>query len=532
MISNNSTTTIAIVKIINTQSPVGEGVHMKKIDMSTSYLDYFEEVIILVRYDSVEEVHNHAKRAVGKTIFELNESHSVLYSKSSVGDAFEKWFGKDKDSSSKPDIEEVGVELKATPFRKLKNGQYSAKERLVLNIINYNKVVEETFENSHFLYKNGKMEIAFYEYLKDTPKDQWSIYETIFYEMSRNKKDFEVIKNDWEKINSYILDGRAHELSESLTNYLSPCTKGASSKSVRSQPFSSTPAKQRAYSLKSSYMTSILRRYIFGKEESESIVINSFELKDNDIESIVLERFEPYIGWSINRLKSHFGIVKNSYQINYKIAAAILNLKGKYSESDSFEKVEEFEKASIKIKTVKFNEFNKNKESMSFPSFNFSELSRETWIDEEGEPSADWHNFLLDTRFLFFVVKTEGGQDIFKGVKFFSMPEADLQGPVRRVWEDTVNKINDGVVLKAVKWGGSTRIENNFISKSANLICHVRPHESKADYSQNGKHADMLPVDAKWFNRPDSSEYSSQWMTRQCFWLNNNYIEEQVKDLL
>lgn len=486
----------------------------------------------MVKYNSIEEVHNHAKKAVGKTVFELNESESVQYSKSSVGDAFEKWFGKEKDSSSKPDIEEVGVELKATPFIKLKNGQYSAKERLVLNIINYNDIAEETFEESHFLYKNSKIEIAFYEYLKDVPKDQWKIYETIFYEMSKNPKDFEIIRNDWEKITTYVRDGRAHELSESLTNYLSPCTKGASAKSVRSQPYSTIPAKQRAYSLKASYMTSILRKYIFGDEKSESIIRDKFELKTKDIESIVLERFEPYKGWSVDKLMSHFGIKNKSYQTNYQIAAAILNLKGKYGGSNSFDKVEEFEKASILVKTVKFNENGVNKESMSFPSFNFNYLSKETWIKEDGEPSAEWHNFLLDTRFLFFVVKEEDGLDVFKGVKFFTMPEEDLQGPVREVWEDTVDKINTGVELRAVKRGNKIRVENNFISKSDGMICHVRPHESKADYSENGRHADKLPVEAKWINKPDSPQYSNQWMTRQCFWLNNDYIKKQVKNLI
>lgn len=486
----------------------------------------------MVVYKSIEEVHNHAKKAVGKTVFELNESESIQYSKSSVGDAFEKWFGKEKDSSSRPDIEEVGVELKATPFKRLKNGQYSAKERLVLNIINYNDIAKETFEDSHFLFKNSKMEIALYEYLKDVPKDQWKIYETIYYEMSKNPKDFEVIKNDWEKITNYVKNGKAHELSESLTNYLAPCTKGASAKSVRSQPYSPIPAKQRAYSLKASYMTSILRKYIFGDETSESIVKNRFELKTKDIEEIVLEKFEPYIGWSIKSLKTHFGIEKDSYQTNYQIAAAILNLKGKYSGTESFVKVEEFEKASILVKTVKFNENNVNKESMSFPAFNFNELSNEVWVDEEGEPSAEWHNFLLDTRFLFFVVKTDNDKDIFKGANFFSMPEADLQGPVREVWEDTVKKINTGVELRPVKWGNTIRIENNFISKTDDMICHVRPHESKADYSKNGKYADKLPVKANWINKPASGKYSDQWMTRQCFWLNNSYIKEQVKELL
>ena len=97
-------------------------------------------------FNSVEEVHNHAKKAIGKTVFELNGNKTVSGSKSTVGDAFENSFGKKPDSSRGPDLPEVGVELKATPFHKLKKGQYSAKERLVFNIINYEEIASETFE--------------------------------------------------------------------------------------------------------------------------------------------------------------------------------------------------------------------------------------------------------------------------------------------------------------------------------------------------------------------------------------------------
>lgn len=484
------------------------------------------------RFKTVEDVHNHAKKSVGKTVFELNNYKSIRQTKSSVGDAFENWFGKKKDSSSKPDMEEAGVELKATPFKKLKNGNYSAKERLVLNIINYNDIVKETFEDSHFVFKNKRIELAFYEYLKDKPKDEWTIHETVLYEMSKNPKDYEIIKNDWEKITDYVRRGKAHELSESLTNYLAPCTKGTNAMSVRSQPFNDIKAKQRAYSLKGSYMTSILRKYIFGDETVESIVKNPFDLKEKDIETIVLERFAPYIGKSIPQLKKLFAIEGDSYQTNYRIAAAILDLKGNYKESEAFGKVEEFEKASIMVKTVTFNKNNVNKESMSFPAFKFTDLASEKWVNEEGEPEAEWHNFLFDTRFLFFVVKIVDGVQYFKGVKFFSVPENDLQGPIREVWEDTVKKLNEGIELKSVKWGKGLRISNNFINLSDDLICHIRPHETKADYSENGRYADQLPVKIKWKNKPDCSHYSDQWMTKQSFWFNNDYVKKQVSELL
>lgn len=486
----------------------------------------------MYKFNTKADVHNHAKVAEGKTMYELNGNKNLKSTKSSVGDAFEKWFGKEKDNQSKPDIEEVGIELKATPYKKLKNGNYSAKERLVFNIINYHSLAEETFEDSHFLYKNSLIEIAFYEYLKDIPQDLWTISHVILYEMNKNPIDYQIIKDDWEKIQSYVKNGDAHLLSESLTNYLSACTKGANSKSLRSQPFSSEMAMQRAYSFKSSYMTSILRKYIFGEEKTDSIIKDRIELAKKDIETIILERFEPYIGLSIEELKERFNI-RTSYHTNYLVAAAILNLKGSYTNSEAFKNVEEFEKASIVLKTVQFNEKNINKESMSFPSFRFSEIVEENWIDENGSPNSEWHSFLLDSRFLFFVVKRDSfGKNIFKGVKFFSIPQADLQGPIRFVWEDTVEKLKKGVILEAVPRGTSIQIRNNFIKKTDNQICHVRPHESLADYSENGKYADKLPAKVNWINKPQNSKYSNQWMTKQSFWLNNDYIREQVKDLL
>ena len=102
-------------------------------------------------YKTKEAVHNRAKEAVGKTLKELNNGAPVNQYKNSVGDAFEAWFGKIKDSDSKPDMEEAGVELKATPFKRLRVGNIVQKKRLVLNIINYEKVAEEQFEKLIFV---------------------------------------------------------------------------------------------------------------------------------------------------------------------------------------------------------------------------------------------------------------------------------------------------------------------------------------------------------------------------------------------
>ncbi len=490
----------------------------------------------MVEYKTKEAVHNRAKEAVGETLKELNNGAPVNEYKSSVGDAFEAWFGKTKDSDSKPDMEEAGVELKATPFKKLKSGKYSAKERLVLNIINYEKVAKEQFEESSFLYKNGTIELAFYEYVKDLKREEWKIEEAVLYEMKKNPVDYEIIKKDWHTINQYIREGRVHELSESLTDYLAPCTKGKSAKSVRKQPYSDIPAKQRAFSLKSGYMTSLLRKYILGDEKVESIIKDKFEIENKSIEDIVYDKFKPYFNWTIEKLCQKFNIESNSNKaINYRIASAILNLKGNNTSTDAFSNVEEFEKASIVVKTVNVKSNNEIAEDMSFHASKFNELIKEEWENSEGYPSASWHNFLLETRFLFFVVKDESKGPVFKGIKFFSMPEKDIEDTVRIVWEDTVKKLKNGVELQQryTKEGKPWKISSNFIKGSDELICHFKSHAGKADYRVNGKNADFLPAPIKWLNRPDDKEkYSDQWMTKHSFWINKRYIKEQIKDML
>ena len=43
-------------------------------------------------------------------------------------------------------------------------------------------------------------------------------------------------------------------------------------------------------------MTSILRKYVLGDEKIDSIVKNTFQLEENNLEDLVLEHFIPYVG--------------------------------------------------------------------------------------------------------------------------------------------------------------------------------------------------------------------------------------------
>lgn len=499
----------------------------------------------MVIYNSKEEVHNRGYDAVGKSISELmNEMNEKLAGKKAqVGYAWESWFGVESNSEAHADLPEVGIELKATGVKQTKNGP-SAKERLVLNIINYIEEYDSSFETSSFWLKNRYMELGFYGYDKTVDWKDWIILKSVLF--TYPEKDLLIIKDDWEKIHRYIKSGRAHELSEGLTMYLGACTKGVNKQSVRDQhPSLKAPkAMQRAYSLKSGYMTYLLRQYIFGDKEDthirtkpfqvgevfekyttdyqfESIIKDISILKNESLEQYILNKLYRYQGKTIEELAILFQIEKNQQKyfpksINAMLISRMLGLYGDIS------KTEEFFKANIQVKTINITNSKRMKESMSFPTFNFRELCVESW------ETSTFRDMLDSSKFFFIVFKENNkGEYVFQGGKFWSMPEYDLETIVKGAWQETVDTLNYGVKLVYEKG----RVKNNFIKASDNRIIHVRPHAAKASYMKNDtKNADELPVKAHWTNKPDT--YSEDWMTKQCFWLNNNYILEQIETLI
>lgn len=498
----------------------------------------------MVIYKTKEQVHNRALEAIGKTMTELMTSMPEKKSgkKSQVGDAWESWFGLDKNSIAGADLYEAGVELKATPFKVLNNGKRSAKERLVLNIINYIEEYDKVFETSSFWVKNQFMELGFYQYNKEVPWTDWKIIKAALFQFP--EKDLLIIKQDWELIHDYITSGRAHELSEGLTMYLGACPKGANKNSVRNQhPSLKAPkAMQRAYSLKSSYMTYILREFVFGPQEDENIRLRPFEndhyeyrehyqtqgsiisdvsiLKNTRLEDYIVQKLEPYKHKSVEELAEIFEIQKNEGGNYPKSINAILvnRMLGLYRD---VEKTEEFFKANIIVKTIRITNKNTIKESMSFPTFKFKELVQEEWEESTLRDTLDAAKF-------FFVLFQEDSKGVyyFKGAKFWSMPISDLEGVVKLAWQETVETLKAGVQLTYQ----NGRVTNNFISKSDRRIIHVRPHAAKSSYVAGSINSDQLPIPAQWTNKPKS--FSDDYMTKQCFWLNNDYILEQISDLL
>lgn len=406
----------------------------------------------------------------------------------------EKFFHYKCNNDSLADFQEAGVELKVTPYKINKNGSISAKERLILTMIDYFQVVTEDFEHSHFWEKSRLILLVYYLYQKDV---QYNLDYRIGYcrLFTPTEQDIIIIRHDYELIVSKIQAGKAHELSESDTLYLGAAPKAATSKDRRKQPYSAELAKPRAFAFKSSFMTYVLNNYIIPEKKTyESIISN--EVVDS-FEDYVINKIDEYRTYSVEKLCEKFNIhmYKRPKNLQAILAYRMLGIKGNHAE--------EFEKANIVVKAIRIEKNNKIKESMSFPAFKFKELVNEEW------ENSTFGNYLRETRFLFVIYKYDK-EDVLRlmGGQFWNIPYTDLEVEVRSVWEKTKKIIQDGV--KVINIDGKTR--NNFPKSKENRVSHVRPH---------GKNAQDT------YELPDGRQFP-----KQCFWLNNKYIYEQIKDEL
>lgn len=458
----------------------------------------------------------YAKLLKGKTLRGVceQEIESHGYSgKGNFGQILEKFYFKyEPNSDSEPDFKIAKLELKSSPLKKLKNSQYRSKERLVLNIINYLDIVHQDFYTSSFWLKNSNILLVFYLHQKDV--DVLDFVVRIVDEWTFSAIDLEIIKNDWQIIQKKVIEGKAHELSEGDTYYLGACTKGGKGGNPRQQPNNpSVQAKQRAYSLKSGYVNHIIASMAGVTSEVYGKLIPTVEeAKLITIEEKVIEKFAPLIGKTDKELVSDFNLVGlNVNAKNYHSSVAKRIINSVFNVPDGFkieDYIEEFRKAEITVKTVRLKGNNLPSEDISFPTFEYTELVSQEWIDSDFRAA-------LERKFLFIFFQYDDEELVLRGVKFWNMPYEDMN-LVEKVWQKTKDVVLSGTIVSDIRQNSSgkeTR-KTNFPGKNFSRISHVRPHASDAEDTY------PLPV-------TDQLTKSNKY-TKHCFWLNSAYVRDEI----
>lgn len=449
---------------------------------------------------SEKSVVKYAKQLENKSLRNLVEDSKIenrYKGKGKFGQTLEKfYFEYEPNSDAQPDFFEIGVELKASPLKKLSKGQLKSKERVVLNIINYLNIVNETFESSTFWRKNQKILFVFYLWNKTSSIWDFKIKTVGLWDFSIH--DYSIIQNDWIFIQNKITEGKAHELSEGDTMYLGACTKGSTAeKSLRIQPNSPIKAKQRAFSFKQGYVNIIIEK-LSKKSSSESLKLEFNSTRDFELK--LANRLKDFQDKSVEDIQEKLGCSLNIKSKSF-FASLLKRMLGVHEKSQ----IEELEKAEIKIKTVRILKNGKNKESISFPAFKFKDIVRETFEDSE-------FNNLLEKKYLFaFFKENHLGQYSYDKIEFWH-PSFQDRLEAKRVYEHTSDLIANGNIVKGFKTNekGKTSRQTNFIGSKKSNFFHVRPH------GQNSEDTYPLPVADKFSGLTD--------YTKQCFWINKNVI--------
>ncbi|WP_239464444.1 Sau3AI family type II restriction endonuclease [Collinsella tanakaei] len=434
--------------------------------------------------ESLESIMHYAKRLEGSTLRQVCDLPSVEdphKRRGSFGNAVEEYyFHYHINSDADPDFKEVDTELKTTPLKLKKNGAYSAKERLVISMINYMSVVDETWETSSLQKKLHKILLIAYQYDKDLNPVDYLVKLVELWGVP--PEDVPTFKKDWNTVVDKIRAGHAHELSGSDTLYLEAATKSASAKNRTRQPFSPIMAKPRAWAIKSSYMTAVFN----GMLDSQRIERGRHDA-DLDLLSLVKKRFEPYVGLSEGELASVCGYGFEGRRKPKNLCALITkHILG----VDEHSKIAEFEKAGIKTKTMRLKRSGMPKESISFPAFDYCDLVALDF-DESDFKIQLLQKYLL---VIYREDKEEKGRFCLSDVMFWQMPDRDLL-EAKRCYEEMRRRVKEGHAEQSVK-------------SSENRCCHVRPHARDKN--------DVLPT-----------PYGS-FETKKCFWINARYIGEEI----
>jgi DNA mismatch repair protein MutH len=466
-----------------------------------------------------DSVLNHARKLEGKT---LREAINLLVPQDEIGVVMEETakyisgnakgkFGNAieaghfyyrPNSDKEPDL--GWAELKCTGLKKIttrRNTKLSAKERLVICMINFGggqrletpSILDESFDLSHAKKKLDSLLLVFYEYAKDVPildlkvllVDHWL----------PNESELRMIQEDWEYIQGYVREGKAHLISESMTNLLGACTKGAKGTDRVKQAKSSEEAKPRAFALKQAFVTQIYERLINernNKAAEPEVHLAGMELYRKAkvrFEDFVTNRLNQYRGKSTTDICNELGVTGKfeSKDRHARRMRKCLNFVLTGSQNFESENLAEFKNTGLQIKTVRLKNNNKPAEAVSFPHFNYEELAaEEVWEDSELYS-------MLTNRFLFICLKEMGeNQDpVFQKAIFHSLSEQDLDD-AKAAWEIAVQKAR-------------THHYEAMPGQKDNRVIHVRPHDSKARYGKD-------PTIEK----------------HRCFWLNQSYIQSLI----
>ncbi|MEK6985188.1 MAG: MutH/Sau3AI family endonuclease [Candidatus Thermoplasmatota archaeon] len=467
-------------------------------------------------YKSLGELVAHAKtlathtagelaKALGKTEFNAGPKPK---GKTGVGTLVELYLGKKADNLQAPDFAKFNTELKTLPMKAIGRGksEWTVKEPTSITMIDYRVVEVEDWSRAYVRHKFENILWVPYEHnYQDKRKSR---FRSAFL-WQPPAEDEPVLRGDYDTVRGLVVQQRAHELSESISQVLAARRKGA--KGSTSLQRLGPAAKSRAWAFKTAYTRPILAKHVLAQPQTSIIA----EAKPTgaapairtlaDVMPYVEHVLAAYRGKSLADLaRSRGAKVSGGKAGPAAFVRHLMGIKGRGQ-------IVEFEKLGIRIQTVWAHPDTKYPwEAVSFPAMNLGEFGEEEWAEAELQDLVD--------RILFiplYSTKREAGPDRVLGKPFFWSPSPDEWAGIQREWKRYQAAVNagkaryrpvkgpDGKPRRTAK--GRPVRENALPKMTDTRFVHMRPH------GQDSRDVDVDPKGNK--------------VTKQCFWLNKSYLQ-------
>ncbi|MBX3174268.1 MAG: hypothetical protein KF709_07635 [Gemmatimonadaceae bacterium] len=442
------------------------------------------------RTASEEEILAFARKLRGKSLREVLPASGRMMESSAgdkgrVGQLVERAFGLPRSSEQGPDFTHSGIELKAVPLKR-SSRSVRAKERTSVTMIDYDALVDETWQKAKVRQKLHKILFVFFFHLDAGHPLDTVIEEVVLWTPPQDLVP--QLETDWSAVQQKVLDGLAHEISEGDGRVLGAATKGAGRGQLVRQPKSSVRARPRVWALKPSLTTWLWERERLGNREVVDLRSALKLTAKQSFEEVVIQRLDGYRGRTLAGISEALGVPLS----RAKSGAAVL-VRRAIGVLDDRAAIREFKERGIQVKIVPISPAGRPYEAMSFPKFNHMEVWKEEWDESE---------FLQHLSRLLIVPlirekRSSPKETQLWGSAFFWSPSPTELAGIEDEWRMYAKLIEDG---KANDLPGSG--ETRFI--------HVRPH------GRDGSDTEEAPRVGH--------------VVKKCFWLNTDFVARLVQE--
>lgn len=195
-------------------------------------------------------------KTIGEVLLGLKIGKHAHFKKGASGLILENLLGLENNGSPMADLEVLKVEIKVLPLY-LHN--LKVKEPTQIKMINFMDVAKETWETAKIKNKIETIFWIVYGVPRDGAKKNESQDKYILLDWFIDIPDGEkqkIFKQDWEFIQSYIIEGKGDKLSCSMGTYIEPKTKGKNNKDLTDAPDGNggkIKVRRRAFYFKKNY---------------------------------------------------------------------------------------------------------------------------------------------------------------------------------------------------------------------------------------------------------------------------------------